>query len=253
MFIRFVTFQSLPDKAEELKQFFNSEVYAVLQKTPGCLFAILVESTTGPDEFSSLTLWETAEAIKAYEDSGSPAAFAEAARPLLADSDEWQLQLSEDLTLEYKPVVKAPQESAYSVFAVMDEAALLQSRAANMHLRLVRLRAIEGGLGDFKQHYIDTAIPALREVKGCRNAFLIGNLEAENQLISVTIWDSAQDAEAYDRSPLFQSMLTNTTNLLSAHVWQTTLQSSLVSKVYTSDSVKVETYSSITGQSFQAG
>ena len=253
MFIRFVTFRSLPDKVAELREFFNNEVYAVLQKTPGCLFAALVESTTDRDEFSALTLWETAGAIQSYVDSGSPAAFAEQARPLLAESDQWQLQLSEDLTLEYKPVIEEPAASAYSVYAVMDEAALVQSRAANMHLRLVRIRAAEGGLDGLKQHYIDTVIPALREVRGCRNAFLIENLENQNQLISVTIWDSAEDAEAYDRGPLFQSMLTNTSNLMSAHVWQTTLQTTLASKVYTSDNVKVETYSGVTGQSFQAG
>ncbi len=252
MFIRFVTFKSTPEKVEELREFFNNEVYAVLQQTPGCLFAALVESTTDPDEFSALTLWETADAIQAYEDSGRPAAFTEKARSLfLAESDEWQLQLSADLTLEYKPVIEEPEASAYSVFAVMDEAALVHSRTENMHLRLVRVRASEGGLEGFKQAYIDTVIPALRQVKGCRNAFLIGDLEAQNQLISITIWDSAKDAEAYDRSPLFQSMLTNTSNLLSAHVWQTTLETTLPSKVYTSDNVKIETYTGVTGQNFQ--
>ena len=122
-----------------------------------------------------------------------------------------------------------------------------------MHLRLVRVRASEAGLEGFKLHYVETAIPALRQVQGCRNAFLVGNVEAQHQLISVTIWDSAEDAEAYDRSPLFQSMLTNTRDLMSAHVWQTTLQSTLASKVYTSDKIKVETYAAVTGQSFQAG
>jgi quinol monooxygenase YgiN len=254
MFIRFVTFKSAPGKVAELREFFNNDVYAVLQQTPGCLFAALVESTVDRDEFSALTLWETADAIQAYEDSGSPAAFTEMARSLfLAESDEWRLQLSEDLALEYKPVIEEPEASAYRVFAVMDEAALVQNRAANMHLRLVRVRATEAGLEGFKRHYVETAIPALRQVQGCRNAFLIGNLEAQSQLISVTIWDSAQDAEAYDRSPLFQSMLTNTRDLMSAHVWQTTLQTTLPSKVYTSDNVKVETYAGVTGQTFQAG
>ena len=254
MFIRFVTFKSMPEKVEHLREFFNKEVYAALQQTPGCLFAALVESTTDAGEFSALTLWETADAIKAYEDSGRPAAFSEKARSLfLAESDEWQLQLSDDLTLEYKPVIEAPEASAYRVFAVMDEAALRQNRAADMHLRLVRVRASEAGLEGFKLHYVETAIPALRQVQGCRNAFLVGNVEAQHQLISVTIWDSAEDAEAYDRSPLFQSMLTNTRDLMSAHVWQTTLQSTLASKVYTSDKIKVETYAAVTGQSFQAG
>ena len=73
MFIRFVTFKSMPEKVEHLREFFNKEVYAALQQTPGCLFAALVESTTDAGEFSALTLWETADAIKAYEDSGRPA------------------------------------------------------------------------------------------------------------------------------------------------------------------------------------
>lgn len=254
MFIRFVTFKSTAEKVGELREFFNNDVYTVLQQTPGCLFAALVENTAEPSEFSALTLWETADAIKAFEESGRPAAFTEKARPLfLAESDSWQLQLSDDLTLEYKPVIEEPVASAHRVLAVMDEAALVQCRADNMHLRLVRVRASEAGLEGFKRHYVETAIPALRQVQGCRNAFLVGNIEAQNQLISVTIWDSAQDAEAYDRGPLFQSMLTNTRDLMSAHVWQTTLQTTLPSKVYTSDDVKIETYSGVTGQNFQAG
>ena len=254
MFIRFVTFKAMPDKQEELRKFFNDEVYPVLQRTPGCLYAVLVENTSEPEEFSSLTLWESADAIKAYMDSGKPASFTEKARSLfLAEPEAWQLQLTEDLVLESKPVVPDPQESAYRIFAVMNAETLGHCRAAGLHLRLMRLRASANGLEGFKQHYIETAIPALREVRGCRNAFLIGNLEAQRHLISVTVWDSAADAEAYDRGPIFQSLLSNTRDLISAHVWQSTLQTDLASKVYTSDNIKVETYSGVTGQNFQAG
>jgi quinol monooxygenase YgiN len=252
MFVRFVTFKSLPDKVDELRDFFNTEVFAGLQQTPGCLFASLIESAADPNEFSSLTLWESSDHIRAYEDGGRFAAFVQAAEPFLAESGEWQLQLSKDLTLEYKPVVEEPQAASYRLYAVMDGTALDKNRAADMHLRLVRLRAREDGLEALTRHYLETVIPALRKVQGCRNALLMGNVEAGNELIAVTVWDRAQDAEAYDRGPVFQSLINEQRELMSAHIWQTTLKSDLASKVYTSDKVTVQSYKTIARQGFGA-
>ena len=250
MFIRFVTFKSVPDKVEQLRDFYSTQVFPGLQKTEGCLFACLVESTADRNEFSSLTLWESSEHIKAFEEHGLYAMFVEAVQPFLAESDEWRLQLSEDLTLEYKPVVAELRADAYRLCAVMDEAALHQHRAANMHLRLVRLHARDNGFEGLKQTYIETILPALRGVKGCRNAFLMGNVETQNQLVSVTLWDSRKAAEAYERGEVFQSLIANTRDLLSAHVWQTTLKSKLPSKVYTNYDVQAQSYAVVTGRSF---
>jgi len=251
MYIRFGTFRSLPDKVEEVREFFRTQVFAKLQETEGCLFASLVESTSDPNEFSSLTLWGSSDHIKAYEESGRFAAIFEAGRALMVESDDWQLQLSEDMTLEYKPVIEEPHADAYRLCAVMDEAALRQGRADNMHLRLVRLHTKDDGFEGLRQSYIETTIPALRDVKGCRNAFLMESVETRNQLISVTIWDSREDAEAYDRGPVFQSLLKGQKDLLSAHVWQTTLKSDASSKVYTNDDIQVRSYSMVTGRSFR--
>jgi quinol monooxygenase YgiN len=250
MFVRFVTFKALPDKVDELRDFFRTKVFAGLQETPGCLFASLIESADDPNEFSSLTLWESSDHIRAYEDGGRFAALFQASEPFLAESGEWQLQLSEDLTLEYKLVVEEPQADSYRLYAMMDETVLGKNRAADMHLRLVRLRAREDGFEALKQHYVETVIPALRKVKGCRNAFLMGNVEA-GKLISVTVWDRAQDAEAYDQGPVFQSLINEQQDLLTAHIWQTTLKSTLASKVYTSDKVTVQSYKTIAGRSFE--
>ena len=252
MFIRFVTFESVPDKLEELKDFYSAQVVPGLQQTEGCLFASLVESTANPNEFSSLTLWESSNHIQAYEEEGRYAAFVQAAQPFLAGSDQWELQLSEDLTLEYKPVIEERQADAYRLCAVMDEAALRGNRSENMHLRLLNLQTKDGGFEGLKQAYVETIIPALRGVKGCRNAFLMANVKTQNKLVSVTVWDSQEDAEAYDRSEVFQSLMRNTRDLLSAHMWQSTLKSFVPSKVYTNEDVKARFYSVVAGRSFPA-
>lgn len=252
MYVRFLTSRCRPEKLEDLRDFFVTQVFPGLRETEGCLFASLIENTARPEEFSSLTLWDSAEHIKAYEKSPQFAAFAQAAQPFAAESDEWQLQLSKDLTLEYLPVIEEPRVDSYRLCAVMDEAGLHQDRAAHLHLRLLRLHARDGGFEELKQNYIEEVIPALRTVKGCRNAFLIGSVEAQDQLISVTLWDSREDAEAYDRGPIFQSLINEQRELLSAHVWQTTLKSDRGSKVYTSDDVKAQFYEVVAGQSFDA-
>jgi quinol monooxygenase YgiN len=252
MFVRFLTSRCEPEKLEDLRDFFVKQVFPGLRETEGCLFASLIESTAHPDEFSSLTLWDSSDHIKAYEQSDRFAALSKAGQPFVAESDDWQLQLSGDMTLEYKPVVEEPQVDSYRLCAVMDEAALKQQRAANLHLRLVRLQATDDGLVGLKQNYVEEVIPALRGVKGCRNAFLIESVASQNQLISVTLWDSREDAEAYDRGAVFQSLMNNTRDLRSAHVWQTTLTSDVASKVYTSDDEKTQFYAVVAGQGFQA-
>lgn len=250
MLIRFVTFKSMPDKVEELREFFNAKIFPSLRATEGCLFASLVEDTASPEEFGSLTLWDSAEDIRAYEDSGRFTALTEAARPFLAESDEWRLQLSDDMTLEYKPVVEEPRADAYRLYAVMDEEALRKGRREDMHLRLLRVQLREGGFEAFVQSYVETSIPALRDVKGCRNAFLIANPETQNQVISVTVWDSREDAEVYDRGPVFRALIDEAKDLLSAHVWQTTLKSDVGSRVYAGDEPQSRTYAVLAGERF---
>ena len=251
MFVRFFTFRCQPDKVEEFRDFVVEQVFSGLRETEGCLFASLVESIAEPNEFSSLTLWESSDHIKAYDEGARFAALVQASQPFMATSDEWQLQLSKDLTLEYKPVIEEPRVDSYLLRAVMDEAALQQQRAANTHLRLVRLQATDDGLEGLKQNYIEEVIPALSGVKGCRNAFLIESVASQNQLISVTLWDSREDAEAFDRGAVLQALMNNTRELRSAHIWQTTLTSDVASKVYTSDDVKTQFYAVIAGQGFQ--
>jgi quinol monooxygenase YgiN len=51
MCIRFVTVKALPDKVEEVRDFFRTQVFVRLQETEGCLFASLGESTSDPNEF----------------------------------------------------------------------------------------------------------------------------------------------------------------------------------------------------------
>ena len=252
MYIRFVTSTANPDKVDELREAFTTQVLPGLQATKGCLFAGFIENAAVPNETSSLTLWDSAESIRAYEEGGRFAALLDATRPYFGESDEWQVQLSEDLTLEYKPVVEEPKPHSYRLCAVMDEEALRRDPFLDMHLRLLRLQVRRDGFEGLRREYLETVIPALRQVKGCRNAFLLEGVDAREKLFSLTIWDTREDAQAYDRGPVFQSLIEDSKALLSAQVWQATLKSHLGSEVYVKDDEEAAFYDVRAGRDFRS-
>ena len=57
----------------------------------------------------------------------------------LAESGEWRVQLSDDLTLDYRPAKQAPKVSAYPLDASMEVQALVGVQTRDAHLRLARL------------------------------------------------------------------------------------------------------------------
>ncbi len=105
MYMRLMRLKALLGKSEEFCEFYKSEVLAELRRSGGCLFATLTEGLKNPDQFVSLTFWNDLEDIKRYEEEspGRYQALLELTQQFLAESGEWRVQLSDDLTLDYGP------------------------------------------------------------------------------------------------------------------------------------------------------
>ncbi len=88
-------------------------------------------------------------------------------------------------------------------------------------------------------------------MEGCRNAFLLESTESRDKLLSVTVWDSVENAQAYDRGPIFRALMDNAEDLMSADVWQTTLKTHLASRVYVNEDEKPAFYDVLAGSSFR--
>ena len=94
----------------------------------------------------------------------------------ILDTAEWRVELSEDLTVEYKNVREEPRVTSYGLRAAMNKEKLSQAPDKMSYLRLLRLQVKAGASEEFKQYYARNAIPALNAVQGCRYACLMGNL-----------------------------------------------------------------------------
>lgn len=252
MFMRLVHTKINPEKFQDFRKFYDKKVIAELQKTPGCLCAGLMQSEQYRDECISMTLWEQQQHAEAYEESGLFQKLLAQARPYLADSSEWKMQLSKDYTLEYQPVEEEPVVKSFTVVEQKDSDVCDREKSQFMYMRIVSLRLEPGKLQEFRQLYREEIIRALCAVKGCRYAYLTESLKDENEVISVTIWDSKKDAENYERSGLFDKLREKVKHTFSElYQWKMTLEKEFGKKLATSEDMKVNYYSIITGKKFQ--
>ena len=238
---------SLPGLGEHYAQ----RVISTLQQMKGCRYAGLLQSVHHPDRVISLTLWDSPEDAHAYERGGVFQQLLAETRPYLSESSEYTMQLSQDLTLEYVPVAQEPVVKDYPIAARSDTSAPGQATGKAMWLRIVSLKVLPGKLDEFRRLYAEHAIPALRGAKGCRHVYLLESGDQSPEVLSVTSWESKQDAEAYEKSGVFEKLLETQKQTLSGlYQWKRSLGREKASLSATSEDVMVEHYTILTGRDF---
>ncbi len=251
MYMRLFQMKIKPEQLPAYRQFYDETVIPEFQKMEGCLYATLIRSGHHEDECISMTLWDTPAHAEACEQSRVFEKLLQEEKQYLADSSEWKIQLSKELKLEYTPVPEEPIVKAFNVAAGTDEKIPAQETGP-MYLRIVSLRIQPGKIEKFRRIYTDEIIPVLRSVKGCRYAYVTESAKEKNDVISVTIWDSKQDAENYETSGVFAQLVEKVKDTFSdLYQWKMGLQKEFGGKVATSEDLKVEHYSIVTGKSFK--
>jgi heme-degrading monooxygenase HmoA len=250
MFMRLLQLKLKSDFIEEFKSFYELTVYPGLQNIPGCIFAGLIKSTPQPDEFISLTFWKTQALAEEYETSGSFNKLFEKAKIYLAETEEWNIHLSENMELQYGPIDSEPVIKKYIVSAQNEKDDVL-SHSANMFVRVLSLIIQEDKVEEFKELYNGIVIPALIYTKGCRYVFLTENVNSKNEFISVTIWDRKEDAVEYESGEKYIELTDKIKHTFSQlYLWRMSLEKEHGPKMKTSDDFKVEHYKIITGKNF---
>jgi len=214
MFMRLVQAKMRPDTLPIIRQIYDEKIIPQLQKMKGCLFACLIRS-----ECQSFS-----------------------------DSSEWKVQLSKDLKLEYQAVPDEPVIKSYAALAHSEEKLPDQM----MYLRIVSLKIQPGKMEDFKNIYMKEILPVLRSVKGCRYAYLTTGAENKNEAISITIWDSKEDADAYEQGGIFKELLEKAKPTYSdLYQWKMALERNKSRHMITSDDVSVRYFSVLSVKGFQ--
>ena len=76
-----------------------------------------------------------------------------------------------------------------------------------MYLRLVQMKMKQQDDPMLPKLYAEHILPSLQQTPGCLYACLIRSTSNAEESISLTLWDSAQQAEAYETSGVFRRLL----------------------------------------------
>jgi len=76
-----------------------------------------------------------------------------------------------------------------------------------MFVRLTFVEFQPEKMEEVRRLYHNQVIPAMKEQEGLRFVHLLECLEAEGEAISITAWDNKANADAYERSGLYQELV----------------------------------------------
>jgi len=251
MYMRFLRLNASGDKVNTLINFYDKAIIPVLQETKGCRYACLIQNTQRESECISMTLWDSPADAEEYEKSGRFVELYDKVRPLLEDSSEWKIQLSTDYTLEYKPDVAEPVIDSYSVSYMQDTDLPETKRYSSMYVRILSARVKPGKEEEVKNIYKEEIGPGLRQVTGCKYAFLTQSLKDTNEFFSITIWENRDAADKYEKSGLFSEYLGKVKHLFSdLYQWKMRLEERSGKKAVSSEDMSLDKYTIVAGKNF---
>ena len=252
MFMRILQLKLNPDYIQEFKNFYKDTVEPRLQNVDGCLFASLIKSKPDKDEFISLTFWKTHTLAENYEQSDVFRNLTELAKPYLYESDdEWKIQLSENMEIQYSHEDEEPAIKKYNVEVQNGSENNLVKNSETMFLRIVSLKIQQHHLDEFKRLYADVVIPSFKQAKGCHNAFLTQSIIEDIDFISVSVWDNKNSAVEYETGNEYKDMLDKVKHTFSHfYLWRMSLDQGHNRTIKSTDDMKVGHYDVVTGKSF---
>ena len=251
MLVRLVELTVRYGQQSDLEAAYRYAVIPTMETTDGCLFAGLLQSLDCAEEFCSLTLWSSEDDARAYEESGTFEKLLNRARPYLEESAEWKIQLSRDDTLEYGPVRSEPVVKSYPV------GKLAKPPPENVpgtkgYLRVLSLKLKPDMKKEFRDIYKREIQPALEVALGCRYAFLVDNVQRQNEMLSFTIWDDLESVEAYEQGGTFDHLVQKVEHTLSQlYQWKMALSRRSATTTVTSDDIGISTFTLVAGKRFK--
>lgn len=234
------------------KQLYNISVLPQLQKMNGCYMADLIQSNSEQGKYISLTLWDNEENAELYENSDAFKNLSSQINMFLSESKEWKVELSDDYKLEYKPALTNPYRKNYSVYASTSSSENDMNTKSGMYTRIVSIKIEQEKLEEFKSLYKLEIIPALEANDGCSFAYLTEGINDKNEFLSVSIWKKKSDADEYEKSEEFLNLQNKVRHTFSKfYLWKMQLEENSTRKIETSEDLKIDNYTVITGKKFK--
>jgi heme-degrading monooxygenase HmoA len=80
-------------------------------------------------------------------------------------------------------------------------------KEAFMYVRLTYLNFLPGKLEEAKRIYFNELVPVVKKQKGNLDCKMLEPVNKEDDFISLTVWDSKEDADAYHASGVYKQLV----------------------------------------------
>lgn len=192
MFLRMVTHAIRSSEAEQMAEIYHRTVITALRTTPGCVFAALLQNTANAQECISLTIWNAPKDSYDYEESGLFRQLVNTLRPFFVESNEWKLELSEDLSLEYTPIQSEPTVERYNE---SDEGAkeIAARKAIPFAVQILTLSVQEEKIQEFRTIFSSEIHPKFKTHKGFIDLILV---RQDREFHVISFWDETVDIQS---------------------------------------------------------
>ncbi len=246
MFLRMVSMAVRKEQIHQFSDAYNKNVISILRTTPGCVFASLLQNIKGHSEGVSLTIWNSQQEAQAYEASGVFKRLVEVLRPFYAESTEYTLQLSEDLSLEYFPVIEEPTVKGYTD-SNADTGFVDPAKSTPYAVHVVSLAIEPANADEFGQIVTRDILPQYKKEKGFIHLVLLRR-GRECQVLS--FWDETVDINTALGEQKLNVLLKGIFQVLPSFVqWKVSHHSSAASSA-SSDDLKATLYRCLTAEWF---
>jgi heme-degrading monooxygenase HmoA len=222
MYLRLVQHHIKPEVAAQMSVTYDRVILTGLRSTAGCVFASLLQNIDDPRDGVSMTIWESQSAATAYEESGLFQELLKSLRPYFIESNEWALRLSDDLSLEYTPLVSEPTITRLSDSASgPNEISRRRMKPFAVHQFMLTIK--EERMTEFESVIAKQIHQQYRKNKGFIDLIL---LRSGREYHIVTFWDETVDLLPSSGIQSIQGLVATFSSLLPDFVqWRSTHRS----------------------------
>jgi len=250
--MRLVEASVVKGKEEWLERVYEDSILHSLEKTPGCVFAGLMYSVDRSNKYLSLTIWNDQQDAENYVKNGGFKKNLEIVNPALTDSQEWKIRLSKDHEIEYTPIPDNPVVKSYNTHKT-NVPVPESHQVLRYYMRVLSLMINPGKAEEFSNLYHKYILPKLKQVKGCKYAFLIEDSAGKNEFLSFTIWDNPDSIFEYENNGMFQSLIDGVKHTFNElYQWKLSLEETPGSiKSITSQDIDIQTFTVVSSKKFR--
>lgn len=247
MYMRFVRLKVEEGRFYDFRLFYDNRIIPALHDTPGCLFASLLQPTQDSNECVSLTFWKNQAAADAYENSGLYDDLLDDCDDLLSEVIEWRVRLPREGAEEVRSL-QDPEVECLPVRVGGGGCEIGELSTPNLFVRIVSARIELGRFDELRERFDNEVAPALRSTPGCRAVFLVEGAQKKSKALSVTVWESQEDAIRYEMSGAFDDLTAKVSEFFSrVYQWKVSLSPERQESGVQGRDLDVESFNLVTG------